>query len=93
MNGTSGFQEVRSSPPDHQQIGCCASNGIDSEQIHGAFSALWISSLARQATVQSKKRFLTPFSSFPSNGASKEGVPVSISWSPSSCTPSIRTVS
>ena len=33
MNGPSGFREVRSSSPDHHQIGCCTSNSLDSEQV------------------------------------------------------------
>ena len=33
MNGTSGFQEVRSSTPDHQRIGSCTSNGTSSEKV------------------------------------------------------------
>jgi len=33
MNGTSGFQEVRSSTPDHPRIGCCTSNSLNSEQV------------------------------------------------------------
>ena len=61
MNGTSGFQKVRSSKPDHQQIGCCTSNGIDSEQVPGSCSVLTISSLSPQALAQCEKRFLTPF--------------------------------
>ena len=31
MNGTSGFEEVQSSTPDHQPIGSCTSNSINSE--------------------------------------------------------------
>ena len=62
MNGTSGFQEVRSSTPDHQRIGSCTSNGIDSEKVPGSFSMLTISSLSPQASARSGKRFLTPFS-------------------------------
>ncbi len=37
MNGTSGFQEVRSTTPDHQPIGSCTSNSIDLEQVPGTF--------------------------------------------------------
>jgi hypothetical protein len=51
-------------PPDHQQIGCCASNGIDSEQVPGTFSALTISSLSPKGSAQSEKRLLTPFPCF-----------------------------
>ena len=39
--------------PDHQQIGYCASNGINSEQAPGSFSVLTISSLSPQASAQS----------------------------------------
>jgi hypothetical protein len=42
MNGTSGFQEVRSSPPDHLRIGSCTSNGLNSEQVTGILSVLTI---------------------------------------------------
>jgi len=58
MNGTSGLQEVQSSPPDHQRIGSCASDSLNSERVPPTFSALTISSLSPQASVQSKKRFL-----------------------------------
>src|SRR2546423_1561586 len=40
MNGTSGFQEMRSSPPDHQRIGSCTSNGLNSEKLPGTISSL-----------------------------------------------------
>ena len=33
-------------PPDHQRIGSCTSNGINSEQVPGTFSVLTISSLS-----------------------------------------------
>jgi hypothetical protein len=33
MNGTSGFHEVLPLPPDHPQIGCCTSNGLNSETV------------------------------------------------------------
>ena len=49
-------------PPDHQQIGCCTSNGINSEQVPGTFSVLTISSLSPQTSAQSEKKLLTPFS-------------------------------
>jgi hypothetical protein len=62
MNGTSGFQELRSSPPDHQRIGSCTSNGINLEKVAGTFPILTISPLSPQASAQSGKRFLTPFS-------------------------------
>ena len=42
MNGTSGFQEVRSST-SRSPIGSCTSNGIDSDQVPGTFSVLTIS--------------------------------------------------
>jgi hypothetical protein len=35
--------------PDHQQIGYCASNGIDSEQVSGTFSELSIELFPVQA--------------------------------------------
>jgi hypothetical protein len=47
-------------PPDHQQIGYHAINGIDSEQVPGSFSALTISSLSPQISAQSETGFLTP---------------------------------
>ena len=50
-------------PPDHPQIGCCRSNSINSCQIPGAFSALKISSLSRQASHKERGRLLAPFSS------------------------------
>jgi len=39
-------------PPDHQQIGCYTSNGIDLEQVPGTFFVLMISSLSPQASAQ-----------------------------------------
>ena len=42
-------------------IGSCTSNGINSEQVPGAFSVLTIPSLSSQASAQSEKRFLTLF--------------------------------
>ena len=48
-------------PPDHPRIGSCTSNGIDSEQMPGTFSAPTIYSLARQASAQSEKKLLTGF--------------------------------
>ena len=62
MNGTSGFEEVQSSTPDHQPIGSCTSNSINSEQVSGIFSVRTISSLSPQAFARSMKRLLTPFS-------------------------------
>ena len=61
MNGTSGLQEVRSSPPR------LPSNRLLHEQQprfgigSGTFSALTISSLSPQASAQSEKSFLIPF--------------------------------
>jgi hypothetical protein len=49
-------------PPDHQRIGSCKSNSINSEQVPGTFFLLTISSLSPQTSAQSKKRFLTLFS-------------------------------
>ncbi len=49
-------------PPDHQQIGCCTSNSLYSEQVPGTFPLLTISSRFSQASAQSEERFLTPFS-------------------------------
>ena len=37
-------------PPDHQQIGCCAGNGLYLEQVPGTFPKLTISSLSPQAS-------------------------------------------
>ena len=48
-------------PPEHQQIGCCTSNSLNSEQVPGTFSTLTISSLALQASAEIVIRFLTPF--------------------------------
>jgi len=48
-------------PPEHQQIGCCTSNILNSEQVPGTFSTLTISSLALQASAEIVIRFLTPF--------------------------------
>jgi hypothetical protein len=48
-------------PPDHQRIGSCRSNGLNSCQIPGTFSALTISSISPQPAVQHEKRFLTLF--------------------------------
>jgi hypothetical protein len=39
-------------PPDHQQIGCYASNGIDSEQVSGTFPVLTVSSLSLRTSAQ-----------------------------------------
>ncbi len=47
-------------PPDHQQIGCCACNRLNSEQVLGTFSVLKISSLAPEVSAQRESRFLTP---------------------------------
>ena len=58
MNGASGFQVRRSLPPHHH----CANNGTNTEQVSGSFSGLTASKLFPQASTQSQKRFLTPFS-------------------------------
>lgn len=47
--------------PDHQQIGCCASNGIDSERVPGTASALMIAVLSPKISAQREKSFLAPF--------------------------------
>jgi hypothetical protein len=49
MNGTSGFQELRSSPPDHLRIGCCTNNGIHLEKVPGTFSVLTMNSISISA--------------------------------------------
>jgi subtilisin family serine protease/translation initiation factor IF-1 len=66
MNGTSGFQELRSSTPDHRHSGIasCTSNGINSKQVSGTFSVLTISSLSPQTSAKREKRFLGAFSCF-----------------------------
>ena len=46
--------------PDHQQIGCCTSNSIDSETVPGTFSLLTISLPPPQASAQIEGRLLTP---------------------------------
>jgi hypothetical protein len=61
MNSTSGFQEVRSSPPDHQRIGSCTTNGINPVQVPGIFPVLTSLSLSPQASAQRRIRFLTSF--------------------------------
>ncbi len=61
MNGAQASEKCGLLAPDHQQIGCCTSNRLNSEQVAGTFFALTISSLALQLSAQSKKRFLTPF--------------------------------
>jgi hypothetical protein len=61
MNGTSGFQEVRSSTPRSPTNRSCTSSGLKSEKVPGTFSLLTILSLSRQASAQREKRFLTPF--------------------------------
>ena len=55
MNGTSGFEEVQSSTPDHQPIGSCTSNGIDSKQIPGTTYA---SQLTKQASMHATRRIV-----------------------------------
>lgn len=57
MNGTSGFQEVRSSTSRQPHIASATSNGTNSEEDTGTFSALSISSLSPQASAQTEKRF------------------------------------
>ena len=55
MNGTSGFEEVQSSTPDHQPIGSCTSNNINSEQIPGITYA---SQLTKQASMHATRRIV-----------------------------------
>jgi hypothetical protein len=43
MNGASGFREVLLLPPDHPQIGCYTSNGIDSGMVPSTISLLQVS--------------------------------------------------
>lgn len=40
MDGTSGFHEVRTSPPDHKYIGSCTSSGFSSETVSDTVSFL-----------------------------------------------------
>jgi hypothetical protein len=47
---------------DHQQIGCCTSNGINSEQVPGTFLVLTTSLPSPPTSAQSEKRLLTRFS-------------------------------
>ena len=47
--------------PDHQSIGCCAGNRINSEQIPGNFSILASSSPSLHVSAQREKRFLRLF--------------------------------
>lgn len=64
MSGTSGFQEVQSSPPDHHRI------HVLHKQRRQFGTGSWhllrthptISALSPQASAQNGKRFLTPFS-------------------------------
>ena len=62
MNGTSGFQEVRSSTSDHQQIGSWTSNNINLGQVLGTFSVLTIPSLPLQTSYRAEKTPVTQFS-------------------------------
>ena len=50
--------------PDHQQIGCCTSNGIKSEKVPGTISKLMIPSLFTQRSYPAEKALVTPFSCF-----------------------------
>lgn len=56
-----GFQEVRSSISRSPRIASATSNNVNSGKVPGTFSVLSISLLFPQASVQTKKRFLTPF--------------------------------
>ena len=47
--------------PDHQRIGSCTSNGIDSNQVSGTFFVLTVSSLSPKASAQRRKRLLALF--------------------------------
>ncbi len=55
MNGASGFEEVQSSTPDHQPIGSCTSNSINSEQVPGTTYA---SQLTKQASMHATRRIV-----------------------------------
>ena len=55
MNGTAGFEEVQSSTPDHQPIGSCTSNSINSEQIPGTNYA---SQLKKQASMHATRKIV-----------------------------------
>lgn len=48
-------------PPDHQHIGSCTSNSINSEQVSGTVCVFTISSLTPQASARSERRFSTHF--------------------------------
>lgn len=61
MHGTSGFEEVRASTADHHPIASRTSSGINLEQAPGNFTVLTISSHSPQASIQTEKRFMTPF--------------------------------
>ena len=60
-------------PPDHR-ISSCTSTGVDSDQVPGAFSVPTISLPSPRASVQSEKRFLTPFLSTRSNYEMVSGI-------------------
>ena len=64
MNGTLGFPKVRSSTSRSPRIGIASgtSNSVNSEKVPGTFSVLNNSSLSPQASAQTEKKFLTPFS-------------------------------
>ena len=49
-------------PADHHPIASRTSSGINSEQVPGNFTVLTISSHSPQASIQTGKIFLTPFS-------------------------------
>jgi len=51
-------------PPEHQQIGCCTSNSLNSEQVPGTFIILMTPSLPLQTSYRAKKTLVTPFSCF-----------------------------
>ncbi len=78
MNGTLGFQEVRSSTPDHHRIASYRSGGIKPEQVSRTFFALTISSLTPQASAQRERRFLAHFSS---SGKEHVFLLLSLGWS------------
>ena len=50
--------------PDHQQIGCCTSNGIDSDKVLGTFFVLTIPLLPLQRSYRAEKTLVTPFACF-----------------------------
>jgi hypothetical protein len=62
MNGTSGLLEMRSSTSRSPRFTSGASHSVNSEKFQAPFSILGFSSLSPQASAQTEKRFLTPFS-------------------------------